>query len=551
MKDTVRYYITLVLILVCAGGQTVSAQKLGKGFRLIANKDYEKAMEFFMDAKQKKIEQFATYYALSTIYGDQYSPYFKADQALLCIKNAQKHLKNEKVPEDFIKKQYGFDYQDVEVQYNMALFLVLNNIDKIEAITQLFRMGINGDYERDILEEKAYKCALQENTTISFSRFLEFYKDSKFAVQAKENYIRCWFEKTDNFLATMTGPNGGFKGFTIRYPESFFAKNCKTEAEYQKIKEMSVVSKDYQLTPALYEVIQMSDTLNLTKDDILPYYIANIDSQGRLTTNQFNKNNEFKVNNFRPRELDIAIGTKLFKTNKPTQVAKPKSTPSGKDFVMETYGDNPYAIKDFNRGRRAIAFYYTQYFDTDIDWAYFADTLEKIDFDDPRFKAAIARLQEDFPRAFFHDKTNSVGNNVFTRICGAEIVNNFGISDPSIFEPFEGERIPGSNMTFKSIEHYSSFRNPRSGRFFYYFISTTADSLVRGAYVLVPQMDSTVFIGYKVVNILPDNNMLTIFRSNCPGLVFYERKWRDLYYLVEEKKGNSSNWVVKKKYKRE
>jgi hypothetical protein len=107
-------------------------------------------------------------------------------------------------------------------------------------------------------------------------------------------------------------------------------------------------------------------------------------------------------------------------------------------------------------------------------------------------------------------------------------------------------------MTFKSTEHYSTFRHPRSKRFYYYFIATDKDSLVYGAYMLAPETDSTgKLTGHRLVNIQPENNKLIILKSNSPGLVFYERKWRDLYYLEEEQRGNSTIWVVRKKYKRE
>lgn len=538
----------LIIILFCANFQTLYAQKLKKGFKYISTNDYAKAFDFFSNTKDKKIELVATYYALSKIYSDSQSPYFKADQALVCINNALKHNKTEKVSEDFIKKHYGFDYIDIDVQYNYALLLIINNVDKIETITRLFRMGINGEYERKLLEEKAYKCALQENTTIAYSRFLDFFKDSKFVNQAKENYIKAWFKKADKFVINRSKEDANFSTFKIRYPESNITKYCQTEEDYIRIRNKAVISKDYQLDPMLCDIIVNSDSLKLHKDDILDYYISNFCQQE--VKPEVKAKPEFRLNNFTPREKEIEIGAIISTKTKTTQKVKPKSTLSGKDFVMSTYGDNPYAIRDFNRGRRAIAFYYTNYFNTDIDWQYFADSLEKVDFNDPRFKAAIARLQNDFPYAFYPDNSNSVGNNVFTRICGAEIINNFGVTDP-VFKQFENHKIPNSDMVFKSTEHYSSFLNPITRRYNYYFVATTSDSIVYGAYALVPEMDSTVFKGYKLFNIPSVNNRLRIFKSNSPGLVFFERQWRNLYYLVEQKRGNSSIWIVKKKYKRE
>lgn len=540
--------LTLIIILFCANIQMLYAQKLEKGFKYISNKEYTKAFDFFSDAREQNTELFATYFALSKIYSDPQSPFFKADQALLCIKNALKYNKIEKVSEEFIKKKYGFDFTDVDVQYNYALLMVINNVDNIETITRLFRMGINGEYEHKILEEKAYKCALQENTTISYSRFLEHFKDSKFANQAKENYIKAWFEKADGYTINPSKKNVSFNTFKTLYPESQLSKNCNTADDYITIRNQAVISTDYQLDPVLCDIIANSDSLKLGKDDILQYYITNFCKREPETAAI--EKPEFRLNNFTPREMEIEIGARKSAKSKPVQQAKPKSTPSGKDFVLSTYGDNPYAIRDFNRGRRAIAFYYTQYFDTDIDWKYFADTLKNVDFDDPRFKAAIARLQKDFPQAFYEDYSNTVGNNVFTRICGAEIINNFGVDAP-IFKQFENQKIPNSNMFFKSAEHFSSFLNPTTHRYTYYFVATTPNSTVCGAYALVPEMDNTVFKGYKLIKIDPVNNRFRIFKSNSPGLVFFERQWRNLYYLVEQKQGNSSIWIVKKKYKRE
>jgi hypothetical protein len=308
------------------------------------------------------------------------------------------------------------------------------------------------------------------------------------------------------------------------------------------------VSPDYQLAPELNAIIDISDSLQLNKDEIMQYYIVNYCLQENQPKPEAPKKTEPKIKQFVIRETEIPVGAKLLTRLAPTQRIRPKSTPSGKDFVLETYGDNPYAIKDFNRGRRAIAYYYMTYFDTDIDWEYFADTLEKIDFDDERFKAAIARLQEDYPRAFYPDQSNSVGNNVFTRICGAEIINNFGVYNP-VFEQFEGQQIPGTDFRFKGSEHFSTYRNTKVGKNTYYFVATTPESVVRGAYALVA--DSTVSKGYRLLNIPPDGNKLRLYKSNCPGLIFYERKWCQLYYLTEQKYGDSSIWIVRKKYKKE
>ena len=203
MKKTHIYFATLTILLLIVDLQTLYAQKLGKGFKLLADKEYVKAMDFFSDAKDKKTELFAVNYAMSVIQSDRESPYFAPDKAMLCIKNAQKYQKVEKPSEETIKKSYKFDFKDVEVQYNFALYTVLNYIDKIEPITRLFRSGINSDYERSILEEKAFKCALNENTTVSYSRFLEFYKDSKYAPLAKENYIKQWFVKADSYILNL------------------------------------------------------------------------------------------------------------------------------------------------------------------------------------------------------------------------------------------------------------------------------------------------------------------------------------------------------------
>jgi hypothetical protein len=545
-----KFVAMLIAILLISGAQALYAQKLGKGFKLLANKEYDKAMSFFKDAKDKKIEQFAVNYALSRIFGDAESPYFKADQAMMYIKQAQKFQKTENISEEFIKGNYNFDFQDVDVQYNYALYAIINNINDIETITKLFRMGLNGDYERGILEEKAFKCALIENSTISYSRFLEFYKDSKYANQAKENYIKKWFEKADEYILTTKHENG-FNKFKLYFPESRISKNCNTPDDYKLIRSKAIVSPDYQLAPELNAIIDISDSLQLNKDEIMQYFIVNYCLQENQPKPEAPKKTEPKIKQFVIRETEIPVGAKLLTRLAPTQRIRPKSTPSGKDFVLETYGDNPYAIKDFNRGRRAIAYYYMTYFDTDIDWEYFADTLEKIDFDDERFKAAIARLQEDYPRAFYPDQSNSVGNNVFTRICGAEIKNNHGIYSP-IFQQFENRKISGTNLTFQTSDHYSTYRHPRSGRYYYYFIATTPDSLVCGAYMLAPEIDSNdVTIGHKIMNIKAENGSFKVLKSNCPGLVFFERKWSQLYYLVEEKKGDSSRWLVRKKYKRE
>ena len=537
------------MLLLIVDLQTVDAQKLEKGFKYIADSEYVKAMDFFLDAQDKKIEQGAAYYGLSKIYGDKESPYFSADKSLMCIKNAKKQQKIDKTSEETAIKYYNYDSDDIDIQYNYALYLVLNYIDKIETITNLFRMGLNDDYERGILEEKAFKCALYEHTTLSYSRFLEFYKDSKYATQAKENYIKAWFEKADSYIIDQPNSVGGFKKFRALFPESEITKNCKTVEEYVRIRNLAVTSKDYDLDPRLYGVISNSDSLNLNKDNILQYFISNFcreETQPKPT--ETTEKPEFKINKFVTRETEIEIGSHLYRQNAPTQKIRRKSTPSGKDFVLATYGDNRYAMNDFNRGRRAIAFFYRHYFETDIDWNYFAAPLEKVDFDDPRFKAAIARLQTDFPKAFYPDNTNSVGNNVFTRICGAEIINNFGVYDP-VFEQFEGQQIPGSDFRFKSSEHFSTYRNTKVGKNTYYFVATTPESVVRGAYALVA--DSTVSKGYRLLNIPPDGNKLKLYKSNCPGLIFYERKWCQLYYLTEQKYGDSSIWIVRKKYKKE
>lgn len=559
-----KFFAALVAILLISGAQALYAQKLGRGFKLLEDKEYNKAMAFFTEAKDQKSELFAVNYALSKIYADKESPYFAPDKAMLCIKNAQKHQKVEKPSEETIKKSYKFDFKDVEVQYNFALYTVLNNINKIDAITKLFRMGINSDYERGILEEKAYKCALNENTTVSYSRFLEFYKGSKYAPYAKENYIKQWFAKADGYILNPEKKDG-MVSFKALYPASHITKHCQTPEDYIELKNKVISGKDSQLAPELYSIIDISDSLNMDKDDILECFIVNycLPEEQKILYPKWNlsakpkEETQAKVNPsvdlkiLSPTEINIELGVKLFKKNKTVQKAKPKSTPSGKAFVMETYGDNPYAMKDFDRGRHAIAFYYKHYFDTDIDWDYFADTLEKVDFDDTTFKAAVARLQTDFPNSFYQDHSNSVGNNVFTRICGAELVNNFGISSP-IFARFENRKIPDTDMTFKSAEHYSTFRHPRSKRLYYYFVATTADSLVYGAYMLAPEIDTAgTLVGHKLVNLPPSNNKITILKSNSPGLVFFERNWRDLYYLEEEKRGNSTTWVVKKKYKRE
>ncbi len=548
MKKTAKWLVALTTILLIVDLQTLNAQKLEKGFKYIADSEYVKAMDFFVDAQDKKIELSATYYALSKLYGDKESPYFSADKSLMCIKNAKKQQKIDKTSEDIAVKYYNFDSDDIYIQYNYALYLVLNYIDKIETITNLFRMGLNDDYERGILEEKAFKCALYENTTLSYSRFLEFYKDSKYATQAKENYIKAWFIKADSYIIDQPNSVGGFNKFRTLYPESEITKNCRTVEEYVRMRNQAVTSKDYDLDTRLYGVITNADSLNLHKDNILQYFISNFCKQETPSKTTETEKPEFKINKFITRETEIEIGSRLYRQNVPTQKIRQKSTPSGKDFVLETYGDNRYAMNDFNRGRRAIAFFYRHYFDTDIDWDYFAAPLEKVDFDDPRFKAAIARLQKDFPKAFYPDNTNSVGNNVFTRICGAEIINNFGVYDP-VFEQFENQQIPGTAFRFKSSEHYSSFRNTNKGRNTYYFVTTTPDSLVRGAYALVA--DSTGNKGYRLLNIAPDGNKLKLYRSNCPGLIFYERKWCQLYYLEEQKNGDSSIWIVRKKYKRE
>ena len=194
------------------------------------------------------------------------------------------------------------------------------------------------------------------------------------------------------------------------------------------------------MDPRLYGIINNSDSLNLNKDKILQYYINNFCKQETQPKTSESEKNEFKINKFVTRETEIEIGSRLYRKHNPPQKIRQKSTPSGKDFVLTTYGDNKYAMNDFNRGRRAIAFFYQHYYDTDIDWDYFSDQLANIDFDAPRFKAAIARLQNDFPKAFYPDNTNSVGNNVFTRICGAEIINNFGVYDP-VFEQFENKKV--------------------------------------------------------------------------------------------------------------
>ena len=69
--------------------------------------------------------------------------------------------------------------------------------------------------------------------------------------------------------------------------------------------------------------------------------------------------------------------------------------------------------------------------------------------------------------------------------------------------------------------------------------------------MVMPLISTGKLTGHRLINIQPENNKLIILKSNSPGLVFYERKWRDLYYLEEEQRGNSTIWVVRKKYKRE
>ncbi|MBP5681746.1 MAG: hypothetical protein J6X05_00660, partial [Bacteroidales bacterium] len=68
-----KFFAALVAILLISGAQTLYAQKLGKGFKLLDDKEYVKAMAFFTDAKDKKIELFAVNYAMSKIQSDRES----------------------------------------------------------------------------------------------------------------------------------------------------------------------------------------------------------------------------------------------------------------------------------------------------------------------------------------------------------------------------------------------------------------------------------------------------------------------------------------------
>ena len=542
----IRYLFTLSIILFFSNFQVVFAQKLVKGFKYLTLGQYEKAMEVFEKAESKKTELFAVNYAFSKIYSDESSQYFSPDQALLCIKAAKKYQKNYKYSEQTTKVMYDFDFTDVEVQYNYALYVVLNKVDKIETITQLFRKGVNNEYERGILEEKAFKCALTENTTISYSRFLEYYPNSKFANVAKTIYIQKWFETADNCILKSPDQKNGFRIFVTRYPENRFSKNCNGPNDYKIIRKRALLNNNYQLSPELSEIIEQSDSLNLDKDEILQYFIDNFCRAKSVVAPKENVKPEFKINNFSVRDMNIGLGAKLFVKERHGQQPRPKSTPSGMDFVLKTYGDNPYAMRDFDRGRRAIAFYYQNYFNNDVDWDYFADSLNKIDFNDSRFKAAIATLQKDFPNAFYADQANSVGNNVFMRICGAEIINNFGVSS-SIFEQFEGCKVPGTDFIFKSNDLFSSFLNRKTGKYTYYFVATDRDSIVCGAYGLFPEIVKDTLMSYKLLNINSINGKFNILKSNSPGLVFFERDWAKLYYLVEQ----NSIWIVKRKYRRE
>ena len=137
MKNTTSRFVILIISVLCISFQPLFAQKLGKGFKYLEDNDYAKAMEYFSNAKNKGTELFATYYALSKLYSDSQSPYCKAEQALVTIKRAIAHKKTEKISEESIKKHYNFDFTDVDIQYNYALLLVLNNVDKIETITRL------------------------------------------------------------------------------------------------------------------------------------------------------------------------------------------------------------------------------------------------------------------------------------------------------------------------------------------------------------------------------------------------------------------------------
>ena len=66
-----KFFAAWVVIMLISGAQTLHAQKLGRGFKLLEDKEYTKAMAFFTDAKDKKIELFAVNYALSKIQSDR------------------------------------------------------------------------------------------------------------------------------------------------------------------------------------------------------------------------------------------------------------------------------------------------------------------------------------------------------------------------------------------------------------------------------------------------------------------------------------------------
>lgn len=526
--------------------QPLFAQKLQKGFVFINNRQFDKANDFFKKAYDNKIEPFALYYGWAKVYSDSLSPFFSAETALKYAKYSLKYLSVEDKPESFFIKNYHFDFNDVEVLFNYSLVEVLNNVDKIDVISKLIKSGVSGTYEREILEEKAFSLAVNENSVSSYSDFIELYPRSKYLNSAIDYYLKKWFDT----VFTMISTGEGFSMFRQRYRDSPIARYCADNEEFINLKNLAFAS-DNRFCPQLCYLIENSSSLNLDKDKILEKFIVeNFKSSNiKLPSNDIISDNVKSDNSELYSDFIIfKPGSILKRSSIETQKAKSKSISSGKDFIFSVYGDNPYALKDFNRGRSAIADFYKNDSLCDVDWNYFADSLNKIDFNDYRFKNAIAFLQNSNPVSFYEDQSNTVGYNVFNRIAGAEIINNFGVYNP-VFQHFENNPVPESALIFKSRDHISSYKNPETGYFSYFFVSTVGDSLVCGAYSLEPMIINSSFGGYKIVNIpLNQNNNYVVKRSNCFGLVFYKRKWSALYYLVHV---DDNNYMVAKKYKKQ
>ncbi|MBN2481917.1 MAG: hypothetical protein JXB19_09265 [Bacteroidales bacterium] len=277
-----RKIILLILLVVHAG---VFAQNIRRGFRLLENKDYERAMTIFREAVSSDESIPAASFGLAVIFADEESPYYDLVVSwdyVMMLESTINDLTQDEIDfigEYFINTEVRRTNRPVKTKIEYAIAAIEaklikyireeNNLELVYKVIEKFpdfRHYDNVIHIRNQLEFRKYE---RQHSIEGYLRFMEEFPDAAQTGKAQKYISMLSFEK-----ARADHSVESYRQFIREYPESPEYNTAVRDLNalaFQKAKEINTMQAMEDFITEYPDALEVAEAKQMQKQLLYDY----------------------------------------------------------------------------------------------------------------------------------------------------------------------------------------------------------------------------------------------------------------------------------------